>query len=257
MKTVLILGDCQSNGNNCLSDQILLDQEPRTFSLRYHQKTQEAINWAVQQKDFKSSNDKWSDDVWKYLRQKEMLCSWTSYLNANVVNLSFNGAHFFGHCRRLKNYIDLHGIPDLVIVTDYEFSHVSYSVKHNNKKYYFESLTTKNQDPDVENLRIQAVDRLYKRSGSWHSNFHRRSFNLLIKILNFHSINYKIVRFGQCTKKYEQVFSDFMLDYIDCLDLRKKYTVDDPNSDFGAELGTVKLEHQSIIAQRIKSNLDL
>jgi hypothetical protein len=118
-------------------------------------------------------------------------------------------------------------------------------------------LTTKNQDPEVENLRIQEVKRMYNRGRSWHSNFHRRSFDLLTKILNFHSIEYKIVRFGQYAEKNEQVFNGFMPDYIDCSDLRKQYTVDDPDSEFGAELGTVKLEYQSIVAQRIKSNLDL
>ncbi len=257
MKTALILGDCQSNGNNCLSDQILLDQLPRTFSLRYHQKTQEAIKWAIQQQDFNSSFDKLSADVWKYIRQKEMSHAWTTYLDANIVNLSFNGAHFFGHCRRLKNYINLHGIPDLVIVTDYEFAHLSYSIRYNNKKYYFESLTTKHQDSNVENLRMREFEKTYNKSRNWHLKFHRRSFSLLIKILNFHNIKYEIVRFGQCTKDNEQVFSSFITHYIDCSDLRKKYTVDDPDSDFGAELGAIKLEYQPVIAERINSQIKL
>ena len=257
MKTVLILGDCQSNGNNCLSDQILLNQLPRTFSLRYHQKTQEAVKWAMQQTDFASSANNLLSDVWKYIRHKEMSYSWTQQLDANVVNLSFNGAHFFGHCRRLKNYIDLHGIPDLVIVTDYEFAHLSYSVRHNNEKYYFDSLTTGHQDSTVEMLRQQKLETTYNKSRNWHLKFHRRSFNLLIQILKFYNIDYKLVRFGQCNKNNEQVFSSFMFDYIDCSYIRKKYTVDDPNSDFGAELGAIKLKMQPIIAQRINLSLKL
>lgn len=255
MKTILILGDCQSNGNNCLSDEIIGNKEPRTFSLRYHKKIKSALQWCLKQNDFVGNLNSLESNVWKFVRYKEMSLAWPSMINGNVVNLSFNGAHFFGHCRRLINWIDSNNAPDFVLITDYEFSHLSYSVMYQGSKHYFESLTVVNSNTALERLRQEKLQKTFLHDREWHKRFHRRSFKLLIKILNKHNIDYAVVRFGQCRENNHVEFEKFLVDYIDCTDLRKTYTVDDDNFDFGAELAEPKKNMQKIIAARVNNFL--
>ena len=256
MKTILILGDCQSNGNNCLADEIIGNKEPRTFSLRYHKKINPVLQWCVKHKDFASHIDSLESNVWKFVRKKEMDLAWPSMIDANVINLSFNGAHFFGHCRRLTNWIKTNGTPDLVLITDYEFSHLSYSVTYQGVKHYFESLTVANLDPAVECLRQQKLQRIFTHDRNWHARFHRRSFKLLIKILEYYQANFAVLRFGQHKNYNRVVFDQFLNNDIDCSDLRKTYTVDNDNFDFGAELAQQKLQAQKSIAERVNNFLN-
>lgn len=251
MKKVLVLGDCQSNGNNCLADEVTGIKQPRTFSLRYHQNINQVLHWATKQIDFTASADNLESSTWKFLRKKEMNLAWPSMINANVINLSFNGAHFFGHCRRLIDWIKTNGTPDLVLITDYEFSHLSYSINYQGVRYYFESLTVANPDPVVECLRQQKLHKIFTRDRNWHARFHRRSFKLLIKILRHYQVNFAVLRFGQHKNYNRMVFDQFLNNDIDCSDLRKIYTIDNDNFDFGAELSQQKLQAQRIIAERV------
>jgi len=255
MKTILILGDCQSNGNNCLSDEIMGDTQPRTFSLRYHKQIKPALQWCLKQNDFVGHLDSLESKAWKFVRHKEMSLAWPSMINGYVTNLSFNGAHFFGHCRRLINWLRINNRPDLVLVTDYEFSHLSYSVMYQGRKHHFESLTVTNSDPTLEKLRQETLQKTFLRDRKWHARFHRRSFKLLIKILKNYNIDYAVVRFGQCRENNHVEFENFLNEYIDCTDLRKTYTVDDRNLDFGAELAEPKKNTQKNIAARVNNFL--
>ena len=139
MKTVLILGDCQSNGNNCLAHQVFDDSDRlQTWSLRYHQQSATVLEWI--NKNFPEFRPKSDLEIWKFFRQQELAVSWPSLLQrAQVTNLSINGAHFIGYHGRFKKYIAQHGIPDHVIVTDYAPGHQACAFK--NQVQYVTELT--------------------------------------------------------------------------------------------------------------------
>jgi nicotinamide riboside kinase len=257
MKNVLILGDCQSNGNNCLADEITEVVVPRTFSLRFHNQIVAGTRWALQQKDFSRCNiSELKNEVWRFIRKKEMSMAWPSFLNANVINMSFNGAHYLGHCYRLKQYIKTNNKPDLVIITDYEFNHMAYSVTSDYKKYFFESLTRSNYSEDIEQKRQEKIKYVLSKERHWHTKLHRRSFRKLTNILDNNKIPYLTLRFGQFSKRNQTVFDSFLGCDIDCKDMRLCYTIDDIQSEYGAELSVKKFAAQKEIAACVNKFLN-
>jgi len=264
MKTILVLGDCQSNGNNCLADQITGVEIPRTFSLHYHNNSawrdhilsdnfDLVFKWALKQKDFPSCDIKeLRSKIWEYIRKKEMHIAWPSLIdNANVVNLSVNGAHFLGHCFRLKKYLKDNPPPDLIIITDYEFNHIAYTIKEKQTRHFYETITESNFNNTLENKRQEKVDRLKIRTKERHLQMHQRSFKLLVNIIESYKLKYFILRFGQFSIDNQEKFDSFLNCDIDCKDIRLSYLVDDGESEYGAELSKMKLGAQQLVANRV------
>jgi len=257
MKNVLILGDCQSNGNNCLADEITETTVLRTFSLRFHNQIKAGTRWVLKQKDFPPCNiSDLKNQVWRYIRKREIAIAWPSFLNADVTNMSINGAHYLGHCRRLQTYLKNNNKPDLVIITDYEFNHLAYSITHQRKKHFFESLSGAAESNDIEILRREKMSFVQARDRCWHTKLHRRSFAKLKNILDNNAIPYLILRFGQFSKRNQTAFDSFLGCDIDCKDIRLSYTIDDANSEYGAELSVKKFAAQKEIADRVNKFLN-
>ena len=269
MKTILVLGDCQSNGNNCLADEITGVEIPRTFSLHYHNNStwrdhfltdnfDLVFKWVLKQKDFPSCDVKeLRSKVWQYIRTKEMARSWPALINdANVINLSVNGAHFLVHCFRLKKYLEHNPPPDLIIVTDYEFNHIAYTTKEKQIRHFFETVIEPNSDTVLENKPQKKIDRIKTRTKDRHLQMHKRSFKKLVDIMQAHKLKYSILRFGQFSISNQEKFDSFLNCDIDCKHVRRSYMVEDGDSEYGAELSKVKLEAQQLIANQVIKELN-
>jgi len=262
MMKILVLGDCQSNGNNCLADQVLNESAPRTWSLRYHNTFPQAFKWYLKHRlENKIKEPMPSGDiesaVWAYLRSEELRLAWPNLLDAEVTNRSLNGAHFVGYHKRLLQYIDTVGMPDHVLVTDFTFPHIVSSFKYDNIRYVFEKSPNYG---DVEwnpaEYPIEVHQTLKARMQfqlaqprEWYIRKHTKSFNQLVKVLEHYKLKWTVVRFGDDEQQNIDVFDNIMGRGIDCIDFYKQYHAD------CAENGTVKLNLQSEIARRIQEHL--
>ena len=237
MNTVLILGDCQSNGNNCLAHEILNTTGPRTWSLKFHNEFRNVFRWFLQHRKLNGVKEPMptgniEGTVWNYYWEQEKNAAWPSLLNVpNVINFSKNGAHFIGHHYRLKKYLETNPKPDHVILTDYTFSHIAHSFKWQGKRYLFEreNYTDEEWNPDTYSLvvhrrRLDGIKFQKSRSREWHIRRHKKGFNMLVKFLKFHNINYSIVRFGDPLVTNTAAFDSFMGNQIDCKHLFQQYT---------------------------------
>lgn len=260
---ILVLGDCQSNGNNCLSDEILGDNLPRTWSLRYHNNCSQALKWYLSQRRKHNIVDSARaesimDTTWAYIRKEELKVAWPSLLRGDVTNRSVNGAHFIGYHKRLLQYINTVGLPDRVLITDYTFAHYSSSFKRNNTRYVFErnrfysdqEWNTKDYPIDVHKELLARIAFQSNQPREWHLKKHIKAFNQLIRVLNHYRLKWSVVRFGENKEQNVDVFNKIMGTDIDCKDLFKQYRVDD------AEYATKKLNCQPEIAKRVQNYID-
>ena len=259
---ILVLGDCQSNGNNCLADQVLEETAPRTWSLRFHKNFQQAFKWYLKHriannvKDPIPSGDIESA-VWAYLRNEELKLAWPNLLNGEVVNRSLNGAHFVGYHKRLLQYIERNGAPDHVLVTDFTFPHIVSSFKRNGVRYVFEKSPNygdvewnpSDYPLDVHNELKARMEFQLAQSREWYIRKHTKGFNQLIKVLEHYKLKWTVVRFGDDEQQNIDVFDAIMGRGIDCIDLYKQY-----HENF-AENSTKKLQLQSEIVRRIQGYL--
>jgi hypothetical protein len=262
MMKILVLGDCQSNGNNCLADQVLNETAPRTWSLRYHNNFPQAFKWYLKHrllnkvKEPMPSGDIESA-VWAYLRNEELRLAWPNLLDAEVTNRSLNGAHFVGYHKRLLQYINTVGVPDHVLVTDFTFPHIVSSFKRDNKRYVFEKSPNYGDvewnpgeySMDVHQVLKERMKFQLSQSRDWYIRKHTKSFNQLVKVLDYYKLKWSVVRFGDDEQQNIDVFDNIMGRGIDCIDFYQQYHIN------GAEDGTKKLQLQSEIARRIQDRL--
>jgi hypothetical protein len=253
MKTVLVLGDCQSNGNNCLAHQIFDDPTRlQTWSLRYHQQAAIVSTWFKEKHpEFKPNLDL---EIWKFLRQQELAIAWPNLLQrAQVTNLSINGAHFIGHHSRLKKYIDQNNIPDHVIITDYAPSHQVCAFKHNSQ--YVTELTFSPMPAHDEFIKNKIRGRFKyqdQQSSDWHWRRHQKSFRMLMQCVNHYKIPYTVVVFGG----HEIDLHRFMSADVDCTDIHNEYHPHTKSLWEQGEHSKNKFESQQIIADRVQTALD-
>ena len=262
---ILVLGDCQSNGNNCLADQVLNESLPRTWSLQYHNENfKKIMKWFLEDRVKNNEVEKISirnieAEVWKYLQTQERKLAWPALLNGEVTNRSFNGATFVGYHKRLIEYINTVGIPDHVLVTDFTFPHIVSSFKYDNKRYVFEkspnygSRQYNPNDYPVE-VHLKLADRItfqLSQPREWHIKKHTKSFDQLVKVLTHYNLKWTVFKFGDTKQENIDVFDKIMGDGINCLDLFQQYHYTE-----GGENSTMKLNLQQTIANRIQSYIN-
>ena len=262
LKTVCILGDCQSNGNNCLAHEVLNETTPVTWSLRFHKEFTKVFKWYLKHRKTHGVTEPMpSGDlesvVWNYYWEEEQKVAWPALLNIpNVVNFSLNGGHFIGHHSRIKNYLKDNPKPDHVLVTDYTFSHIAHSFKWQNKRYVFEreNYIESEWNPSVYPLevhkkRLMGLVHQKAQSREWHIKRHKRGFDMLIKFLDYHTIPWSIVRFGDHSEENIKVFDSIMSNQIDCIPYYKQYITSN------GENTEIKLQVQTDIANKINKEL--
>jgi hypothetical protein len=270
MKKILVLGDCQSNGNNCLSDQILGNSLPRTWSLRYHNTFPQVYKWYLAHRPKPSITnplplDQTIAEAWAYLRAEERKVSWPSLLKGEITNRSINGATFTGYHKRLLQYLTTVGFPNRVLITDYTFPHIVSSFKRNNIRYLFEKQpytddhwNSREYSFDIHQELKSRVLFQMNQPREWHIRKHTKSFNQLVKVLNHYKLKWTIVRFGDTEQQNIDVFNGIMGTDIDCIDLFRQYRIGNLESGIysAGEYGTKKLNLQQKIAERVQEYID-
>lgn len=256
MKTIVVLGDCQSNGNNCLAHQIIESPRLHTWSLRFHKEFQPVFKWYLKHKIAHNDrtpmpNNNLEGVVWHYFWEQELAVSWPFLLDANVINFSKNGAHFIGYHHRLKKYLKDNPAPDHIIITDYTFSHQATSFRFNNRRYLFERETyiasewNANDYPEAVHLkRLAGVDKQKKESHNRKLRKHRLAFKMLIKFIESQNIPYTLVRFNS-------EFDEFMPREVDCTSLYNQYTTVD------GEDSKLKFDIQPTVAELVATKLSI
>jgi len=266
---LVILGDCQSNGNNCLAHEILDQKESnnlQTWSLRYHKKIDVALKWMLKHlkengTDFEHNTKNIQAMVWNYLRKQELKISWPSMLDPSmsVYNYSVNGAHFVGYLKRLKTHIEKYGNPDFIFVTDYFVSHQCTTFKWEGIRYYFEKSTYGDAGWDPELYSEPVHERLKARleiqstkNKKWHLRKHKKAYDQLIRYIRSRNIPYATIRFSSGTgiMFWRQVFDKFMKTDIDCVPERMKYQYKD------GEDSRKKKAIQQVIADKVQSYIN-
>ena len=257
---ILVLGDCQSNGNNCMSDEVMQDARPRSWSLRHHGLHRQVVQWAMaaRKRGEISGTFHWPQDAWKHLRRRELAVAWPSLLpNATVRNLSVNGAHFLGHCHRLRLQLADHR-PDHVIITDHRPNHVGFLVRAGGGRYVFEGDNYQEHDykqqypREVHEARLQR--QAAQKSLTWQGSVakHARSYRLLERMLREQRMDFTVLRFGGITAEEQLAFDQFMPTDLDCSAHFRRYLTGD-----GLEWSTLKLLQQAAIAQQVAEHLRL
>jgi hypothetical protein len=141
MKSILILGDCHSNGNACINH--IINDDPNDvseWSIRFNKEYYNLIKWYMAQPDREPIlAEQLVEQALKYLTQHEKLIAWPIYLKDEykVFNRSTNGNHCGRYRIQLKDHINKNGKPDLVLITDYHSSHVFSEFTIDNHEYNF------------------------------------------------------------------------------------------------------------------------
>lgn len=266
-KKILVLGDCQSSGNNCLAHEIMgVENYFLEWSLNHNKKTTEVIRWALQQWKKQEAREKISvNDIeskaWQFLRQEELKLAWPNLLvDYDVVNLSRNGAHFLGYHKRLLQEVTRLSKIDCVLITDYVFSHTVVSFKLHDRTHVYEKTYDYNieqwnptlYDKSVHDRIIELLQKQTKKPMSWFQRRHRHAYYFLRKSILQHNIPWFVVRFGERSTVNVDFFDSFMEPGIDCRDLYKAYR---PHDRYG-EWSKSKLDTQPLVADRIQQYLD-
>ena len=258
---IVVLGDCQSNGNNCLADEIMQNSELRTWSMRHNKQLAQVTRWMLSQRKKDAASDmvelkNLEDHVWKYLREQEMKLAWPAMIKAQVVNLSYNGAHFSGHWYRLAEFLQKDR-PNHIIITDYQINHVGVVFRYQGKQYSFEG-TNYNESAyhgqyplAVHELRMRNMERNKRQTHDWTMRKHRRCYQGLTALIESYQIPYSLMKFGNVTGAAQAPFDQFMPTQIDCTNMYGSYTVAD------GEWSHKKRICQSKIADLVNSYLDL
>ena len=139
MKSILILGDCLSNGSGCLNHVINNDPEDVSeWSIRFYKEYANLLKWYMSQPDRKEvSAEQLIDHALKYLNKREKALSWPSLLDYEVFNRSIDGNHSARYRIQLQDHISKNGKPDLILLTDYSWTHIFTYITHEKQKHHF------------------------------------------------------------------------------------------------------------------------
>lgn len=266
-KKILVLGDCQSSGNNCIAHEVVgVDNCFLEWSLRRHKVTQQIIKWAMQTRKTQKINtplraDQLESMAWQLLKQEEVKVAWPNLItNYHVINSSVNGAHFLGSHKRLIEALKEHKKFDLILLTDYAFSHRVISIKTDGQRQIYE----KSKDYDDANWNPKLYDEsrhqailsglAYQSQQSWHwfRRRHQHAHYYLTKSLRDRNMPFMSVRFGENDIASSNFFAELMHRQIDCSDLTRRYQ----SWTQKGEWSKTKLDTQPLIAQRVQVHLD-
>lgn len=264
-KTILILGDCHSDGNNCLAHQILNNDDlVIDWSLQHHKQHKEVIVWMLNQLKNQPTQQKipvqtLEQNAWNFLRQKELEVAWPALINNyNVVNLSRRGAHFLGHFKHLKSYLQNNIKPDLVILTDTHLEHIVVTLHHEGRLRIFEKAM--NYDASSWNSKLydkfthDRIESLVKKQLTKPRAWLKRRFKLahyfLMRFLQQQGIPCVYMTFGNFDPDDNEFFVNLMPVDIDC---QTSWSIYRPNQY--QEICHAKLQQQPVIAKQVEKFL--
>jgi len=264
---LVVLGDCSSNGLNCLAWQVTGDDNISVnFSLQYNSYYDEIIKWYMKQR----KQGKYTDPIkMKYIRQQslkaltaaELNVAWPSFLktdNRKVFNYSLTGNTFQGYILDLKKHILNYGKPDCVCITDFSQDHVYVRVNSKNEKYsgiVYKNWLDSEYDSNIMSYSKQIFEKKqihgkkeYNKGQVYLDRKSNHSFYFLKKFLQKNNIDYFFVKF------LDQPISN-VFDKDRTLNLQN---IDQIYADKDTGINSLsKYSCQSVIAQKVAEYLTM
>ena len=176
--------------------------------------------------------------------KKEKELAWPAYI-PNLTNLAVTGETFQGIHKKIKKYLEENKKPDFVIITDFSRSHRCIIINHDSQQYVVKrdfNFIELDQFIWPNNVYTMFMERLKQQETfgeTYQKRKHKKSFNILIKLLEQNKIPHKFLIF----RKYNTYLSE---DFIDYSDLPKNYT----NAQ-GKDVCSLKLQQQKSIAEHV------
>jgi len=267
---ILLLGDCQSNGNNLLVPEILSTNTRIPYGLLYKDKYfQHVKKWYLKKliedkklDEFKKVvNDinnkgeeisnylRVSKEISKYLRVRQLERAWPSMIKQhNITNLSFGGRTAIGYLKSLQKYLESNPKPDRILITDHTPTHQVFRLAPNEE--YYESSYELGDDFQL-NHRISIDEKkqfeiyqkakfLYHKNPKTIVKRSLRFFKWFLKYLDKNNFQYQLIFFIDLFQENFRTTTS-----IDCTKYYKEYHKsdgDDPNT---------KIKLQSSIANHV------
>ena len=245
--SIVLVGDCIATGESLLWPEITGDKEfvgdaiesvkdktlEKKLAAWYLKHNKEKIDFAnIMRHSYKA----------KIKKEKEM--SWVSHI-PGCLNLAVAGETFQGMHKKIKKEIAEVGKPSMVLVTCFSHGHRCVVVNQNNQRHVVKrDMGMLEHDQSIWPTEVYKdfIDRVKGQEllgEQFQKRKHKKSFQLLIKLLDQHQIPHKFLLF----RKYNKYLSD---QYVDLTDLPETYK----NND-GHEIASKKLEVQLDIARRV------
>lgn len=267
-KNILVLGDCTSNGNNCLGHLVYEDSETvLTYSLQYHKKFKEIVRWFLRERkkgnflDKKVTIKNLNYVALKTLKEEEKKISWPNLLDFNITNKSTNGNHFCNYIIQLTKYCENNENPDLVLITDHPLDHMVVYFTRDKKKYRFlcepQGVNEKYDSHKhhypylIHQEKINFIKKQNSYSSNYQRNKSRRYLSILEKKLQQKNISYFFVLFR---KKNEHLFSPEKI--IDLTDIKETWCSGNKDEYESREISSFKYDLQSKCATIVQKKLD-
>tara|TARA_B100001057_G_scaffold41620_1_gene37284 strand:+ start:1018 stop:1866 length:849 start_codon:yes stop_codon:yes gene_type:complete len=264
-ENLVILGDCASNGSNCLASEVLGDDNAQiSFSLLYHNMHNHITKWYMKKRSegvYKNpiTTSLLEHESLKAYNNAEMKVSWPFRLDTKVYNYSWNGNAFQGYLSDLKKHIMKYGKPQKVAVCCYSPDHVYVRVNSNKEKY--EGIVYKNWlNRPYNPVAMSYSEGIYKQKQKYGKKeysknqyyLNRKAYHAwywLKKFLRKNDIDYFCIRYrtaitasGEQNKAYELFENEKLLDLCD---LHTIY------NNANGDKSKLKLEYQPIIADKV------
>ena len=180
---------------------------------------------------------------------KEKSMSWVTGI-PGCLNLAVAGETFQGMHKKIKKIIEEDTIPSMVLITCFSPTHRCVVINQNSQKFVVKrdlALLEEGQKIWPEEVYKEFVSRVKKQElfgEEFQKRKNKKSFTILTKLLDLHSIPYKFLLF----REYNKYISN---QYMDLSDLPATY------SNNGYELLNKKVEAQPKIAKRVLNKIGL
>jgi hypothetical protein len=250
---VVLLGDCIATGQSLLWLEITGDNSFAGDDIATAKdKTLEKklVAWYLKNNKAKVDINNIIHQSYKLKIKKEKEMSWASHI-PGCLNLAVAGETFQGMHKKIKKQITGGIKPSMVLITCFAPEHRCVVINQNNLQHVVKrdmGLLESDQYIWPTEVYKDFIDRVKGQEllgEQFQKRKHKKSFKLLIKLLDQHKIPHKFLLF----RKYNKYLSD---QYVDLTDLPETYR----NND-GHENLSRKLEAQPEIARRVMNAVGL
>jgi len=268
-KSLVILGDCASNGANCIASDVIGDKEIRvSYSLQYHNQHGQIIKWFMQKRKLNKHNDTiplklLQHESLKAYRQSEMEVSWPNLLDCNTYNLSWTGNTFQGYLADIKKHIASHGKPDIVAITCYTPDHVYVRVNNGKEKYngiVYHTWIDKPYNPDTMSYSEIIYNKKQKQGkkeiASSAKYLNRKAYHAwywLTKFLRANNIDFFCIRYRHADVADRPNIAYDLFKKEKMLDIREVHDIYCHPKD--GDKSVKKLQYQPVIAKTVNKFL--
>lgn len=243
---VVLLGDCIATGQNLIWLEILGDVNFSGDILENAEdkdREKKLKLWFLKNNKEKINFDNLNREIYKMKIKKEKSMSWVSKI-PNCVNLAVAGETFQGMHKKIKRIIAENSKTSMVLITCFSKGHRCVVINHENQKF-----VVKRESELLHREQYVWPNKIYEKfinkvnyQETFGEKFQRRknkkSFDLLVKLLDKHQIPYKFLLF----RKYNRYLSD---QYVDLSDMKLSYRTHD------GEILSKKLSAQEDIARGV------